>query len=103
MSKCTRQLSLKSVIVLCSPSLLRERLGTTPSKSDRLRLLSPAARKLIGQKTRLSSDPALNAIYSPQLSVRSSGIRTPDIRSKRTPVHTSTTSLTDDLLNLKKN
>ena len=79
--------------------LLRERSGTTPSKSDRLRLLSPAARKLIERKA-TSSDKALNASYSPQLSSVYSRVKTPSTTTfKSTPVN-HTPSLTDDLLDI---
>ena len=83
---------------------MRERGGITPSKSDRLRLLSPAARKLIDRKAGYS-DKALSASYSPQLiNTMNSGIKTPNARSKSTPTstptHHHTPSLTDNLLNI---
>ena len=90
-------------MVFCSP-LARERIGTTPSKLDRLRLLSPAARKLVERKAG-SYDKALIASYSlprsgkrktPQLHSRET---TPTVRTKSTP---HTPSLTDNLLNIAK-
>ena len=68
----------------------------TPSKAARLRLLSPAARKLIDHKSGLS-DRALTASYSPRFA--RSRVKTPGGRSKLTPIH-HTPSLTDDLLNI---
>ena len=70
------------------------RMGvTTPSKLDRLQLLSPAARKLVKDKT---SDKALSASYSPRLNSLETKLKTPISRTSTQ----STPSLTDDLLNI---
>ncbi len=90
----------KAAELAASPALLRQRLGTTPSSSERLQLLSPAARKLASRTaTPGSTDRALRASYTPR--------RTPGTTSTDTPARhkpggstPSTPSLTDNLLNL---
>jgi len=92
----------------CSPAL-RSKLGNTPSNSERLQLLSPAAKKLMAKTGTpiMTGSHSTRASYTPSPSPRT--VTTPrnkPLKSQTaTPLHTQTTpniSLTDDLLNLKK-
>ena len=99
---------------LTSPAALRQKLGATPSATERLQLLSPAARKLVSRATTPGSirgtDRALRASYTPKHTPLSSSQSTPQLKgSGTTPRHKApgsstpgTPSLTDNLLNLKK-
>ncbi len=94
-----------------SPALLRQKLGgATPSASERLQLLSPAARKLVSRAVTPGSiggtDKALRASYTPTHTPLTPGSATPR-QTKDTPGRDkpsgsapSTPSLTDNLLNL---
>lgn len=93
-----------------SPALLRQKLGSTPSASERLQLLSPAARKLVSRAATPGSvggtDRALRASYTPKRTPTTPGSGTPG-HPRDTPGRTrpsgstpSTPSLTDNLLNL---
>lgn len=94
---------------LCSPALLRQKLGATPTSSDRLQMLSPAARKLVARTaTPTGLDKALRASYTPKRTpVSASPHSTPQSKSHSdsTPrshaTGAATPSLTDNLLNLK--
>lgn len=92
-----------------SPAL-RTKLGT-PSNSERLQMLSPAAKKLMaktGTPVVAAGSRSIRASYTPSQSPRVSN--TPGINKMvksrtTTPLHTAVTpniSLTDDLLKLKK-
>ena len=93
---------------LCSPAL-RAKLGT-PSNTERLQMLSPAARKLMAKTGTpvVAGGGSIRAGYTPSQSPRVSA--TPGtnkmVKSRTTtPLHTVVTpniSLTDDLLKLKK-
>lgn len=93
-----------------SPALLRKRLGTPGTPSERLQLLSPAARKLASRAATPGStrrvDKALRQSYTPQRTPASSSTPLGQGSSGSTPrLRTSegstTPSLTDNLLNLK--
>ena len=96
---------------LSSPALLRKRLGTPSTPSERLQLLSPAARKLASRAATPGSvrgvDKALRRSYTPQhppSSSASSSTPQPVSRGSTPRIRTSkgntTPSLTDNLLNL---
>lgn len=87
----------------CSPAMLRKKLGATPTVSDRLLSLSPAARKLASRTATPITDHALRASYTPSRSHSRTGTphkATPS-RALATPTNASSTpSLTDNLLKL---
>lgn len=92
-----------------SPAL-RAKLGT-PSNTERLQMLSPAARKLMAKTGTpvVAGSRSIRAGYTPSASPRVSATPTGSnkmVKSRTTtPLHTSVTpniSLTDDLLKLKK-
>lgn len=100
-----------SVSVCCltsSPAFLRKRLGTPSTPSERLQLLSPAARKLASRATTPGSvrgvDKALRQSYTPQRTLSSSSTPSRSQSSGTTPKlrtgeGNTTPSLTDNLLN----
>lgn len=83
--------------------MLRNHLGATPSSYQRLRLLSPAARKLIGHRSSKHTDKSLVASYTPKMKVGSTPSHakqgTPKITNHTTPQ--TTPHLSDNLLNLQ--
>lgn len=93
-------------ILLFSPAL-RAKLGT-PSNSERLQMLSPAARKLMAKTgtPMVAGSRSIRANYTPSQSPRVSATPGSNKMIKTTtPLHTAVTpniSLTDDLLKLKK-
>jgi hypothetical protein len=94
-----------------SPVLLRKKLGTPSTPSERLQLLSPAARKLVSRTASPGSargvDKALRQSYTPQRTPSSSatpqhqGSQSGSTPRPRTAEGNTTPSLTDNLLNLK--
>ncbi|XP_065890184.1 splicing factor ESS-2 homolog [Dysidea avara] len=95
--------------ILRSSPALRSKLGSTPSNSERLQLLSPAAKKLMAKTGTpiMTGSHSIRSSYTPSPSPQT--VATPRNKSLKsqttTPLHTATTpniSLTDDLLNLKK-
>uniref|UniRef100_A0A8D8ZPT3 Protein DGCR14 homolog n=1 Tax=Cacopsylla melanoneura TaxID=428564 RepID=A0A8D8ZPT3_9HEMI len=86
---------------------LKSPVLSSPLSVDRLNSMSPAARKLASKYSpyisRLGSDRALQASYSPRqspkISTPTASGNTPSLRSQNTP---DVTKLTDNLLNLNK-
>jgi protein DGCR14 len=96
----------KKVALERTTSLLKSPLSKSQSNSERLKLLSPAARRLISTSPGLfqGTDKALRASYTPTRSPapsKGTGLTPkPSTRGNQTPT-VSAPSLTDNLLNLK--
>lgn len=81
--------------------MLHQKLGGTPTVTDRLQMLSPAARKLVTRTStpgRTKTDHALIASYTPKHT--STSVTTPQRDSSTNQSGSSTPSLTDNLLQL---